>query len=59
MTENQEWVAIGRVLKPRGIQGEAFLHPLTDHVERFQDLEMAECESRSSSFPRNNSPCER
>ena len=37
-------VAIGRVLKPRGIEGEAFLHPLTDFPERFETLERAVCE---------------
>lgn len=44
MTQDQERVAVGRMLKPRGIQGEAFLHPLTDHVERFEALKTAECE---------------
>ena len=32
------FVAIGRVLKPRGLGGEAFLHPLSDFPERFQEL---------------------
>ncbi len=35
----EQYVAIGRVLKPRGLGGEAFLHPLTDFPERFQVLE--------------------
>ena len=35
----EEGVTIGKVLKPRGIQGEAFLLPLTDFPERFQDLD--------------------
>lgn len=34
----EQFVAIGRVLKPRGLGGEAFLHPLTDFPERFQEL---------------------
>lgn len=34
----EQYVAIGRVLKPRGLGGEAFLHPLTDFPERFQVL---------------------
>ena len=33
------FVAVGRVLKPRGLQGEAFLVALTDFPERFQDLD--------------------
>lgn len=33
------FVAIGKVLKPRGIRGEAFLDPLTDFPERFQSLD--------------------
>ncbi len=32
-------VAIGRVAKPRGIQGEAHLVPMTDFPERFEGLE--------------------
>ena len=32
-------VAIGVLLKPRGIQGEVFCKPLTDFVERFEGLE--------------------
>lgn len=31
-------VAIGVLLKPRGIQGEVFCKPLTDFVERFEGL---------------------
>ena len=37
----ERYVAIGRVLKPRGLGGEAFLHPLTDFPERFQVLRKA------------------
>ena len=37
----EEYVAIGRILKPRGLGGEAFLHPLTDFPERFQVLRKA------------------
>ncbi len=36
--DREGYVAIGRVLKPRGLRGEAFLHPLTDFPERFRDL---------------------
>jgi 16S rRNA processing protein RimM len=32
-------VAIGKLHKPRGIQGEVFCQPLTDFVERFAELE--------------------
>ncbi len=39
--DRERYVAIGRVLKPRGLRGEAFLHPLTDFPERFQDLKEA------------------
>ena len=31
-------IAIGKLHKPRGIQGEVFCQPLTDFVERFEDL---------------------
>ena len=37
----EQFVVIGRVLKPRGLGGEAFLHPLTDFPERFQVLRKA------------------
>jgi 16S rRNA processing protein RimM len=38
-SETGAFVAIGRILRPRGIQGEAFFAPLTDFVERFEDLD--------------------
>ena len=43
--DRERYVAIGRVLKPRGLLGEAFLHPLTDFPERFEDLKQALVES--------------
>ena len=36
-----EDVSIGQVLKPRGLQGESFLFPLSDHPERFDSLDAA------------------
>lgn len=44
MSRSDERVAVGRLLKPRGIRGEAFLHPLTDFEERFESLSSAVCE---------------
>jgi 16S rRNA processing protein RimM len=41
---SDERIVVGRVLKPRGIRGEAFLYPLTDFVERFQALRDVTCE---------------
>lgn len=38
MSEEPAFVSIGKVMKPRGIQGEAFLLSLTDFPERFDDL---------------------
>lgn len=38
-SEGEGWVAVGKVLKPRGIRGEAWLSPLTDYPERFDDLD--------------------
>jgi len=38
VSEGPVFVAIGRVLKPRGVQGEAFLQSLTDFPERFDTL---------------------
>lgn len=37
--EELEDVAIGKLHKPRGISGEVFCQPLTDFVERFENLE--------------------
>jgi 16S rRNA processing protein RimM len=37
-TDSEALIAIARVLKPRGLHGEAFLNPLTDFPERFDDL---------------------
>ncbi|HXN06742.1 MAG TPA: ribosome maturation factor RimM [Nitrospiria bacterium] len=31
----QEWIVIGRILKPRGLKGELKVHLLTDFPERF------------------------
>ncbi|MDA0745135.1 MAG: ribosome maturation factor RimM [bacterium] len=37
-SDSEIFITIGKVLKPRGLDGEAFLHPLTDYPERFQAL---------------------
>ncbi len=34
----QDFVAVGKVAKPRGLKGEAFLMPLTDFPERYKAL---------------------
>ena len=39
LQDSEGFVAVGRVLKPRAIRGEAFLAPLTDDSEWFQELE--------------------
>jgi ribosomal 30S subunit maturation factor RimM len=33
--ESQDWIIIGRVLKPQGLKGEIKVHLLTDYPERF------------------------
>jgi 16S rRNA processing protein RimM len=43
--EKLDLVAIGKVSKPRGIHGEAFLIPLTDFPERFEGLESVHAQS--------------
>lgn len=30
-----EYVAVGKIVKPHGVKGEALVYPLTDHLERF------------------------
>jgi 16S rRNA processing protein RimM len=46
---NLDSIAIGRVSKPRGIRGEAFLVPLTDFPERFQGLQIVQAETPNGS----------
>lgn len=45
-----DFVAIGKIMKPRGIRGEAFLLPLTDFPERFEDLDAVRVESPDGAF---------
>lgn len=45
-----DFVAIGKIMKPRGIRGEAFLLPLTDFPERFDDLDAVRVESPDGAF---------
>lgn len=45
-----DFVAIGKIMKPRGIRGEAFLLPLTDFPERFDDLDVVRVESPDGAF---------
>lgn len=52
--DNVDYVAIGRVLKPRGIRGEAFLMLLTDFPERFDDLHSVHAESPDGSHNQLN-----
>lgn len=47
--DNVDYVAIGRILKPRGIRGEAFLMLLTDFPERFEGLRNIRAESPDGS----------
>lgn len=47
--DNLDYVAIGRVLKPRGIRGEAFLMPMTDFPERFKGLRLVRAEAPDGS----------
>ena len=45
-----DFVAIGKIMKPRGIRGEAFLLPLTDFLERFEGLNSVRVESPDGAF---------
>ena len=47
--DNLDYVAIGRVLKPRGIRGEAFLMLMTDFPERFKGLRLVRAEAADGS----------
>jgi 16S rRNA processing protein RimM len=35
-----EYISVGYVLKPRGIKGEIKVEPLTDYIERFDELDV-------------------
>lgn len=41
----QEYLIIGRILKPHGVGGELKVKPLTDDIKRFDDLKCAYIES--------------
>ena len=45
MAPDTGFVAIGEIMKPRGIRGEAFLLPLTDFPQRFHDLDSVRVEA--------------
>jgi len=45
----QDFVAVGKVMKPRGLKGEAFLMPLTDFPERYKALNSVRVESPDGS----------
>lgn len=47
--DSLDYVAIGKVLKPRGIHGEAFLMLLTDFPERFKGLRLVRAETPDGS----------
>jgi len=47
--DSLDYVAIGKVLKPRGIRGEAFLMLLTDFPERFKGLHLVRAETPDGS----------
>lgn len=38
--QNEEFITIGKVLKPRGLRGEVKVLPLTDIPDRFEHLDM-------------------
>ena len=33
-----EWIQIGKIINTHGIKGEVRVYPLTDYVERFEEL---------------------
>jgi 16S rRNA processing protein RimM len=37
LRNSQDWIVIGRVLKPHGLKGEIKVHLLTDYPERFKE----------------------
>jgi 16S rRNA processing protein RimM len=45
----QDFVAVGKVGKPRGLKGEAFLMPLTDFPERYKALHTVRVEAPDGS----------
>ena len=45
MAPDTGFVAVGEIMKPRGVRGEAFLLPLTDFPQRFHDLDSVRVEA--------------
>jgi 16S rRNA processing protein RimM len=37
----QEWIAVGRILRPRGTRGEVIVEPLTGYPERLREIRRA------------------
>ena len=50
--DRTSYITIGKVLKPRGVQGEAFLKSLTDFPERFEGLREVVLQGRDSNRTR-------
>jgi 16S rRNA processing protein RimM len=44
------FITVGKIMKPRGIQGEAFLLPLTDFPQRFDDLDSVRVEAPDGTY---------
>ena len=44
------FVAVGKIMKPRGIRGEAFLLSLTDFPQRFDDLDSVRVEAPDGTY---------
>ncbi|AEE96257.1 ribosome maturation factor RimM [Mahella australiensis] len=47
----QEYLIIGRILKPHGVSGEMKIQPLTDDIRRFDDLKCAYIKDKDDMFP--------
>lgn len=45
-----DFVTVGEIMKPRGIRGEAFLLPLTDFPQRFDDLDFVRVEALDGTY---------
>ena len=45
-----DFVTVGKIMKPRSIRGEAFLLPLTDFPQRFDDMDSVRVEAPDGTF---------
>lgn len=47
-SDAEDWIVIGKILKPHGLKGEIKIHLLTDYPERFKAGERVKLKKKRS-----------